>query len=462
MSFSVDIEPLLLYSYDQLTLVDQNGTYLMVNQATVDSLGLPKETLIGMNARELLKLGVVDTCPSLTALAEKRVVMETIHVGGKPYFCTSVPIFDKKGTVSMVLTNARSGEVMESFYRRLEAEREQNSRYQEIINYVFTQRQHPLIYRSRAMGQIVAKSASIAKSDSTVLLTGASGSGKEVLARFIHNISSRKSQAFIPVNCSAIPSELFESEFFGYEAGAFTGANRKGKSGLLQMADQGTLFLDEVGELTPPMQSKLLRVLETGDFYPVGSERPRQVDVRVISATNRNLIKMVKNHTFREDLYYRLNIIPLKIPPLCERIEDIEVLADHFIHTFNKKHGKHFVLQPEQLQQMLDYAWPGNVRELRNTIERMVLLQSYASLGGPPELELTPDTAVRQKQEPHSNAGLPAVPLDRTLQEALQEFESQYIQAVIKKFDGRLSAAAKSLGIHRTTLYRKLQSRKGD
>ena len=282
------------------------------------------------------------------------------------------------------------------------------------------------------------------------------GVGKELVARLLHSMSRRREQAFIPVNCSAIPPDLFESEFFGYEKGAFTGANARGKAGLLQMAGGGTLFLDELGELPLMMQSKLLRFVETGEFYPVGSTRPTRVDVRIISATNRDLLRMMADKTFREDLYYRLHVIPLQIPPLRERPEDVETIAVFFLEKFNKKYEKSLTLSDRELELLRRYRWPGNVRELRNTIERLVLLsdegraeQTLRSMLG--EAGPLPDAS----QEPQAARMPEFADWDLPLHQALERFEQIYIRTALKRCGGNMQAAARALGVHRSTLYRK-------
>ncbi len=220
----------------------------------------------------------------------------------------------------------------------------------------------------------------IARTDSTVLITGESGTEKEVIARFIHRNSFRFREPFIPVNCAAIPEELMESEFFGYDKGAFSGANSRGKLGFFEMADNGTLFLDEIGELSLNLQSKLLRVLETGEFQRFGGVAIKKSDVRLVAATNKDLASMVTRGVFREDLYYRLNVIPVSIPPLRERPEDILKLSDKFLKEFNAKFGTDKAFSKNLLVNFMNYSWPGNARELRNLIERLVIISSGKEL----------------------------------------------------------------------------------
>ncbi|MFH1687554.1 MAG: sigma-54 dependent transcriptional regulator [bacterium] len=286
----------------------------------------------------------------------------------------------------------------------------------------------------------------IAGSDSTALIRGESGTGKDLIARAIHHHSPRSSGPFVTINCGALPENLLESELFGHRRGAFTGAV-KDKIGLFQTADQGTFFLDEVGTTSPAIQVKLLRVLEDKRITPVGDTKPIEVDVRLIAATNSDLEEDVKAGCFRSDLFYRLNVIPLLIPPLRERVEDIPLLVEHFVAGFSAKSGeKPKSISPAAMQMLADYHWPGNVRELENTIERAVLLNRSDTL--------TPDdfserlcaerpVSLVQTQDPSTPT--------------LQSIEKAYIHFVMSQTDGNKAAAARVLGIDASTLYRKLQ-----
>jgi transcriptional regulator with PAS, ATPase and Fis domain len=303
------------------------------------------------------------------------------------------------------------------------------------------------------MESVVNNCISIAETDSSVMIRGESGVGKEGIAKLIHSSSKRKDFPMIPVNCGAIPPELFESEFFGYRPGAFTGANAKGKTGFVQLAHKGTLFLDEVGELPLPMQSKLLRFVETGEYYPIGSAKAEKADVRIIAATSRDLSQMIKDKTFREDLYYRLHVLPIRIPPLRDRPEDIECIALYYLEKFNKKYKKNLVLRPSDIELLQQYSWPGNIRELRNSIERTVVLNNLDKARKVIEALINPYI---QDAEPLKNSSNFSVQPDLPLNTALEQFELRYLQAVVDHHGGHLQDAANTLGIHRSTLYRKL------
>jgi DNA-binding NtrC family response regulator len=286
----------------------------------------------------------------------------------------------------------------------------------------------------------------VALTDSTVLIRGESGAGKDLIARAIHSTSSRATGPFITINCAALPETLLESELFGYKKGAFTGAI-KDKDGLFKVADGGTFFLDEIGNTSKAIQVKLLRVLEDKTITPVGDTKPIEVDVRLIAATNADLDDDVKAGRFRSDLFYRLNVIPIYIPPLRERPDDIPILANHFIMMYTQKNDSGLrVLTPEALEALQKYDWPGNVRELENCIERAVLLSKGESI----ELADFPVKITEQKK--------PTLVADRQPETpTLESIEKAYIYYIMEQTKGKKAKAAKLLGINNSTLYRKLQ-----
>lgn len=451
-------EKIVNESYDALCVTDGEGRFVIANKATADSMGLSEDEIIGATPQDLIDKSIYGSSTILEAIKTKQTVTGLVTVRGTPCLSTSVPCFDEEGNLEYILTNNRSDKIMNEFARQLAYEQEQHAHYKNITNYLYTSNEVEMVCTSEKMHAIRDECASIASADSSVMLVGESGVGKELVAKFIHSQSPRSAQPFIPVNCSAIPSELFESEFFGYRPGAFTGANAKGKTGLLQMANHGTLFLDELGELPLLMQSKLLRFVESGEFYPVGSNKAEKVDVRIITATNRNLLQMVSEKTFRDDLYYRLHVLPVRIPPLRERPEDIVSISTYYVNRYNQKYAKQTYLSDHNMQLLLTYNWPGNVRELRNIIERAVLIAPPYRHELPLASMLFQEWDGSEASASHENQ-LSFSSLDLSLNEAVAQFEQQYIQAVIQKNNGCLNDAAKALGVHRTTLYRK-QGRK--
>ena len=299
-----------------------------------------------------------------------------------------------------------------------------------------------IIGNSPALESVLEQVEQVAPTDSTVLIQGETGTGKELIARAIHNLSMRCGRPFIKLNCAAIPFDLLESELFGHERGAFTGAIAQ-KIGRFELADKGTLFLDEVGDIPPGLQPKLLRVLQEQEFERLGSTRTHQVNVRLVAATNRNLVDMVKRNEFRSDLYYRLNVFPLPLPPLRARREDISALVEHFVEFYARRMGKQIeIIPPETMTVLASYQWPGNIRELQNFIERSVILSSgsmlhcpLASLNNAPEAESLGATTLEDVERDH---------IRKTLD------QTRWVVA------GANGAAAR-LGIKRSTLYFRMQ-----
>ncbi len=301
-----------------------------------------------------------------------------------------------------------------------------------------------LVTASAQMAQVLDLVRRVAPTDATVLIHGESGSGKEVIAKALHHASPRARGSFVAVNCAALPETLLESELFGHVKGAFTGA-AVSKKGLFEEAHQGTLLLDEIGEMPASLQAKLLRTLQSGEIRRVGSTQAITIDARVVAATNRDLAQMIRQGGFREDLFYRLNVIPVSLPPLRERREDIPLLAEHFLARFAERQGRVLRLGPAAMERLLRYPWPGNVRELENAMERSAILAQT-------------ETIQPEDLPPHVTAGLTLGPAP-TLASAqtLAETERLLIMQTLERSGGNHSRAAESLGIGRTTLWRKLK-----
>jgi sigma-54 dependent transcriptional regulator, acetoin dehydrogenase operon transcriptional activator AcoR len=296
-----------------------------------------------------------------------------------------------------------------------------------------------IIGRNQKFLELIDYARNISNSPSTVLISGESGVGKELFAQAIHNASGRREEAFVAINCGAIPRTLIESELFGYEDGAFTGAKRGGQLGKFEWADGGTLFLDEIGEMSYDMQTNLLRVLETGKLFRVGGNKEIDVDVRIIAATNKDLREEVNNGNFRKDLYYRLNVVPLEIMPLCERKDDISLLIDYFITIKSIKIGKNPVtLTQAQLDQLINYRWPGNVRELENIVEQIINL----------------NTCSLWREAPYH---IPTQVASAESSEGLDGLERAHIEKIFKSYNCNVTLAAEALGIARNTFYRKMK-----
>ncbi|MBW1808768.1 MAG: sigma-54-dependent Fis family transcriptional regulator [Deltaproteobacteria bacterium] len=307
--------------------------------------------------------------------------------------------------------------------------------------------QYQMVGNSQVMNQLLEEIRKVAPTSGRVLITGESGTGKELVARAIHKLSKRSEKAFIKVNCAAIPAELIESELFGYERGAFTGATSK-KKGQFELANGGTLFLDEVGDMSLTAQAKVLRVLQTGELSHVGGEHTITVDVRVVAATNKDLQKAVSSGEFRDDLYYRLNVIPVHCQPLKERLQDIPPLVTKFVAEFCEENGfKNKELMPEVLQTLRLYHWPGNVRELKNVTERMVIMsEDVIRVDDVPEYI----TGQAEKVDVQRFDGM-------SLKDVRDEVEKEYIRSRLAEFGWNITRTAQALGIERTNLHKKIK-----
>lgn len=375
-------------------------------------------------------------CILLTGYGTIRNAVEAIKKGAFDYLTKPI----KLDEIAITLKRALE-------YRDLKRENT-NLRNQLKRKYQFKN----IIGESPAMQKVFETVEKVADTDSTVLILGESGTGKELIARALHYHSYRKDGPFVPVNCAAIPSELLESELFGHEKGAFTNAIRA-RIGRFELANGGTLFLDEIGDMSPNLQSKLLRVLQERQFERIGGIKPIKVDIRVISATHQDLRTAVSKKRFREDLYYRLNVIPIQIPPLRERRSDIPLLVHHFIHYFSKSKRKRVTgITQEALDRLMDYEWPGNVRELENMIERMVILTNHEVLdiSDLPERVFPPHSKELGRPVEIPEEGL-------SLEMALNEFERQLILQALNKSGWVKNKAAQLLHVNRTTLIEKIK-----
>lgn len=435
---------------DVILWLAENGSIVHVNEAACSRYGYTYE--------ELTRLNIYDLNPEFDAkrLAEAFVMLradgvflaESSHYGkdgtefpveiatnyiefdGKAYTCSLVRDIRDRKRKEAALRGAF--EEIRELKEKLEAEN--NYLKEELkLNYAFGE----IISQSPVFAKVLKQVEQVATTDSTVLISGESGTGKELVARAVHRLSRRKRRSMIKVNCAALPTNLIESELFGHEKGAFTGAVAK-KQGRFELADEGTLFLDEIGELPLDVQSKLLRVLQEGEFEPVGSAKTLKVDVRIIAATNRNLQKEVEKGEFREDLYYRLNVFPISCPPLRDRKEDIPLLVRHFCDKLENRIGKTITHIPVKTLNKLDaYNFPGNIRELENIIERAIIV----SKGG--KLQIGDWLTSKRK----------ALPQEEVL--TLDDLQKQHIIKVLKLTQWRVSGesgAAKVLGIRPTTL----------
>lgn len=365
----------------------------------------------------------------MTGFASMETVVEAVSAGAYDYISKPFRLDQMRLKVRQSMQQARLLRENRDLRERVQDREVQG----EIIG------SHP------GMVEVFKTVAKVASSSATVLIQGESGTGKELIARSIHRLGPRKTRAFQAVNCTSITETLLESELFGYIKGAFTGAAAS-KKGIFEAADRGTVFLDEIGDTSAGMQAKLLRVLESGEIMPVGSSSPSQVDVRVIAATNQDLTALVSQGKFREDLFYRLKVVTIQLPPLRERISDLPLLFDYFLRKYSARINKRLAVNPEVLSRMESYRWPGNVRQLENVVERAVALNS----SGVFDLEDLPDEI--QASPPVSAAG-------QTHWLSLEQMEERYIREVLSATSGNVSRTAEILGIDRRTLYRRLEEK---
>ncbi len=423
---------------DGVFTVDRQGRITSFNRAAEQITGFSRKEAVGQFCHEIFRANICfEACPlKRTAETQERVVNLEVNILNRenreiPISISTAQILDDSGEVIGAVETFRDLSLIRDLHKEISG----RYSFQDIIS------------RSKAFSRIFHVLPDIAESDATVLLHGESGTGKELFASAIHNLSHRKDGPFVKVNCGAVPENLLESELFGYKKGAFTDA-RRDKPGRFKLAEAGTLLLDEIGDLTLGIQVKLLRVLERKEYEPLGGVRTERADVRIVTATHQDLEGLVRKGRFREDLFYRLNVIRLDIPPLRQRPEDIPLLIEHFIHRFNRRMGKQVHGVSERaLKVLLNHPYPGNVRELQNVLEHAMILCKGIEIQ-PAHL---PRYLVRTPQA--SSPSLPAIPA----RELLRAKEKEGLLLVLRTHGGRLGETAQALGIHRATLWRRLK-----
>ncbi|MFZ3129747.1 MAG: sigma 54-interacting transcriptional regulator [Desulfosporosinus sp.] len=361
-------------SADGFVVADENGKIIKANRSALEIMGISKSNIIGTQVKWLEEKGYNISVIMKVLKSKKQVSLAKKLKNGKEVLSTGTPIFDENGNIYRVVSNLRDLTELNKLSFEL------NKAKLELETYRMGNLSENIIYRSIEMARNVEMAIKVAKFDSTVMLLGESGVGKEVLAKLIYSSSKRSKGPFVNINCSSIPYNLFESELFGYEGGTFTGGSKEGRIGLLELANNGTAFLDEIGEMPLDLQVKLLRVLQEREILRVGGRKQIKLDIRIIAATNRNLEEMVKKGQFREDLYWRLNVVSIHILPLRKRREDIPALIYHFMQNFNQKHNTNKTITAAVIAKMVEYNWPGNVREIENTIERMLVLSTGSTI----------------------------------------------------------------------------------
>ena len=436
-------------SHDGIMVSDGMGNVIRLNAALEKLIGVKRRDILGRNVADLVQEGVYESSAILQVIETGKTATVVIDHNGRQLLITGSPVYNANSAMTAVVANIRDMSELNDLRQKLEQQQMIAEKYSKELAHIARQQsaQTSFVACSREMKTILATIHSISEVDSTVLISGESGTGKEMVVNEIYASSMRSYRPIIKVNCGAIPPALFESELFGYEDGAFTGARRKGKPGFFELAHMGTLFLDEVGELPLEMQVKLLRVLQEGEIIRIGGSKPISVDVRIIAATNRDLWEMTEEGTFRQDLYYRLNVINIEVPPLRQRRDDIIPLVMHMLERFNQKYGKHKEIPIELGKVLRELPWRGNVRELENLIENLVVLC--------PEDVLTPEhlpVRYQRGQNPASQVEIRGI---LPMKDMVRRAERQLIANAQAQYSS-MQEVAKALGVDVSTISRKL------
>jgi len=421
---------------DGVFTVDYHWNITSFNKSAEKITGVSRQDAIGQKCKDVLKADICEgecslrhTMDTGTPVVDKTVYIINSAGDQVPISISTALLKDEKGKVIGGVETFRDMSLIE----KLRKEIERGYTYEDIIS------------KNHQMHELFTILPDVANSLSTILIEGESGTGKELIARAIHNVSPRKNKPFVVVNCGAMPDTLLESELFGYKAGAFTDAKRD-KPGRFKLAHRGTIFLDEIGDISPALQVRLLRVLQEKTYEPLGAVESVNTDVRVVVATNKNIDQLVKAGTFREDLYYRINVMRLKLPPLRERKEDIPLLVNHFIRSYNSIQNKAIAdMTDEALECLMAYDYPGNIRELKNIIERSFILCKTKMI----QREHLPEPVCEQSSAsrmPHSNL------------ETLKDMEALFLTNALRQNNWNRLKTAKELGIHKSTLFRKIKS----
>ncbi|MCR5481783.1 MAG: sigma 54-interacting transcriptional regulator [Clostridia bacterium] len=428
---------------DAVFIDDKDGISLWCNKACEELFKISLNDISGHHISELEKKGIF--APSVASMVfeqKKEVTIVHENKDGKRILSTGTPILDDNGQISKVVTTSRDITELSTLQNRFEAVESALKDLKDAEKFSYK----GIVANSQQMFNVMQLTKRLANLDSTVLITGESGVGKGVIAELLHENGNRKDFPFIKVNCGAIPESLIESELFGYESGAFTGSRAEGKKGLFEEAQNGTIFLDEISELPLNLQVTLLQVIQEREIKRVGGVKSIPINVRIISATNKELHNLVQEGKFREDLYYRLNVVPINVPPLRERAEDIVPLIQLSLERYNAKLNDHKRIDPTAMAVLLKYNWPGNIRELQNIIERLVITTRGEDITSENLPSYIHDVSREQKKTTE----------DMTLSEFLEKSEREFLEKALKKCSST-RAMAKMLEVSQPTVVRKLQ-----
>ena len=444
-------------------VLDRRGNYIYCNSAFLKMVGATREDVLNLNAFQLIAQGQVTVSVAVKAFQEKKklsIVNNVVTPKGFHYrqMATATPIFDSDGEIEFMLVEMVRMDILKKRYQKALLLEDEDCVEITRMNGAVEEEPASYIAESPKMQQLVSIVKQVAQVDATILISGETGAGKEIVAKMIHKNSDRADKPMIEINCAALPENLLEAEIFGYEKGAFTGALSTGKPGLVEIANGGTLFLDEINSLPLSLQGKFLRVLESRKSKRLGAISEKDIDFRLLAATNQDLKKCVENGSFRADLYYRLNVVPVEVPPLRERREDIIPLLLFFQEFFCKKYGREKVFSKTVLDQMVNYCWPGNVRELKNVVERLIITSSIGTI----EINNVPDnlfgnyekrgTATENLTDWDDSFNYDLEGL--SLKQYMELCEKQYISSAIRKC-GSSYKAAELLKTNQSTIVRK-------
>lgn len=453
-----ELDTIIESSHDGIVVTDQRGVIRHFNQAFSRMTGVLAEDAIGIQEEELERRGIISqTVSSMVVEQRRRVSVIQNLANGSVLLTTGTPIFDdQSGEISQVVMNCRDLSQLNQVQAELAEAKQLSERYHSELEVLRAQQMEieGIVAESEEMRNIIQMCIRIAQVDTSILILGESGVGKGVLAKLVHQRSTRERGPFISINCGAIPGNLLESELFGYAPGAFTGAQQKGKPGLIELADGGTLFLDEIGDLSLDLQVKLLTVLQEKSVIRIGDVKERMVDFRLVAATNVNLLEKVRAGRFREDLYYRINVVPIEIPPLRRRPDDLFPMIHYFLSKFNEKHRLDKRMSYEALEVMQAYPWPGNVRELENIIERLIV----TTIGPIIEVKQLPKAML---DVPGQASRIKASGMQDTKEEVRQRpaTRDEEREELLRLYEQYRSTrkVAQVLGVHQSTIARRLK-----
>lgn len=458
-----ELEEIFDLSLYEIFITDTYGTCVKVNPICAENIGVKPEELLGRNVKDLVNEGIFMPSATLKVLEEKQpVTLIQTTVSGKKLHLTSTPVFNEAGEITLVISNAIDITKLFSLKDKMrEMEQVIENYHKRNANISNNQSQYgnKIIAKNPAMIQILELLMRVSRVNSTVLLLGESGVGKTEIAKWIHERSNRSQGNFIEISCDSIPSSLFESELFGYEAGSFSGALSSGRQGLIEVAENGTLFLDEIGDLSLDLQTKLLQVIENKSFKKIGSMRARRINTRIIAATSKSLQELVNQGKFHEELYNHLSVIPIKIPPLRERRDELIELIFSLLDRINIKYNSMKILSPKLLEDLITHDWPGNIRELENTLERLIVTSDDVVIDR--ELRVYPakeKQSVQQNETEqllHSEKYLDVLTNSKlSLDERLEMVEKEILEYYMEKL-GSTRKVAKYLQTSQSTVSRK-------